>query len=100
MGRGLDLLAAATVVTLVAAGEARAGLECFTDWSEARAIVKKEGLVTVEALVRQAPSRLGGEVVRSTLCRNDAVFIYRLVIRDDGGTIKLVTVDAKDPFKK
>lgn len=100
MGQHAAVIAAATVAMVIAAAEARAGVECITDWSDARAIVKKEGLTTVEVLVRQAPDRLGGEIVRSTLCRDGAHFTYRLIIRDSGGTIKVVTVDARDPFKK
>jgi uncharacterized membrane protein YkoI len=74
------------------------GEPCFADWAAASAVVKAEGLVTVDQLTKLAPARLGGDVVRTTLCETRAGYVYKLVIRDAAGQIKTITVDAKKPF--
>jgi len=90
----------AVVVLLVAALQtARAqGLGCYADWSVAAPIVRKEGLATVEALTRRAAAKISGDIVKTTLCREESGFVYRLLIRDHKGRLKNWTVDARAPF--
>lgn len=85
---------------LTAAGAgARAGEEaCYDDWSEAAAIVKREGLVTVAELTAQVRAKVGGRVLRTQLCEDNGSFSYRLIIRSPHGDVKPVVVDARHPF--
>lgn len=93
------LVIAPAVLLSNLAGSARAEApQCYSDWSQARAIVSREGLVTVDELVKHGPSKLGGEILRTILCQDGAVFTYRLVVRDSSGTIRQVVVDARRPL--
>lgn len=71
---------------------------CFSDWSAASIMVKTEGLVTLDKLTKLAPLKLGGEIVRSSLCEAKTGFVYKLVVRTKDGQMKAVAVDAKHPF--
>ena len=71
---------------------------CFADWSSASAIVKSQGLVTLEHLTKLGPSKLGGEIVRSSLCDSPSGFVYKLIVRNSSGQLKNITVDARHPF--
>ena len=71
---------------------------CFSDWSAASVIVKNEGLVTVEQLTKLAPTKLGGEIVRTILCEASGGYVYKLVVRDGAGHVKNVVLDARHPF--
>ncbi len=83
----------------VALGGARAGEDgCIGDWSVAAPIVKQEGLMTIERLSSQAPSTLGGAIVKAMLCGEKGSYAYRLVVRTPGGQLKTVTVNARTPF--
>jgi uncharacterized membrane protein YkoI len=73
---------------------------CFSDWSAASILVKAESLVPIEQLTKMAPARLGGEIIRSTLCESKTGFVYKLVVRTSGGQMKAIEVDAKHPFEK
>lgn len=86
------------VIAVALAGGATAGEPCITDWSVAAPIVKNEGLVTVEQLTVMGKGRLDGDIVKVTLCEEKGGFAYRLVIRDAKGSLKTVSVDAKNPF--
>lgn len=84
---------------LAAGGGVRAGEEtCYEDWSEAAAIVKREGLATVAELTAEARGKVGGKVLRTQLCEDGGVFTYRLIVRSPHGDVKPVTVDARHPF--
>lgn len=63
-------------------------------------MVKAEGLVTIDQLTKLAPAKLGGEIVRSSLCESKAGFVYKLVVRTVGGQMKSIEVDAKHPFDR
>lgn len=73
---------------------------CYPDWSAASILVKAEGLVTLDQLTRMAPQKLGGEIVRSTLCEAENGFVYRLVVRTADGQMKSIAVDARFPFDR
>lgn len=89
------LLALATPTTGLAGADG-----CVADWSAAAPIVKEEGLVTVEELSRAASSRLSGDIVRATLCREKGVYVFRLVVKGVSGHLRAVTVDARRPFDR
>jgi hypothetical protein len=78
---------------------ARAG-DCYTDWSDAAPIVKKEGLATIEALAETARGKLSGDIVKTTLCEEESGFVYRLLIREPAGRLVNRTVDARVPFPR
>jgi uncharacterized membrane protein YkoI len=89
-------LLAALLLTLGLTGQAAA--ECYDDWSEAAPIVRKQGLLTVDKLTPMAKTKLGGDVVKVTLCEDGGRFVFRVVVREASGSLKTVTVDARNPF--
>lgn len=91
----------ALFLLLAGAGPAQAGDDvCVTDWSEAAIIVKNEGLLTVDKLAEQAKAHNAGDIVKTTLCTENGKFVYRLVVREEKGQLKSLTVDAKTPFAR
>lgn len=88
----------AAVVAAAATGPAVVPDQCFADWSDAAALVRQEGLVGVDELSRLARSRLGSEVVRTTLCKEGERYVYRVVLKVQRGELRLVVVDARQPF--
>jgi hypothetical protein len=89
-------------LSLIAVALAPAGAadNCIPDWSIAAPIVHQEGLTTVEALSRIAAEKLPGSIVRTTLCRGEAGFFYRLLVRDPKGRLSSRRVDARTPFAR
>jgi uncharacterized membrane protein YkoI len=83
---------------LIWASAASAADACFSDWSAASIMVKTEGLVTLDQLTKLAPAKLGGEIVRSSLCEARTGFVYKLVVRTKDGQMRSISVDAKHPF--
>lgn len=74
--------------------------QCFKSWSDAAAVVKQERLVAVEQLSRQADVRLGGSIVKATLCSAGQRYFYRLVVRAPGGLMRFISLDAHKPFER
>jgi uncharacterized membrane protein YkoI len=72
---------------------------CIADWSEAAQIVQTEKLKTVEELTAAARTSLKGEILKTTLCKDDGDYVYRLVVRGPDGKLKTVIVNARAPFK-
>ena len=93
---------AATILTAAAAGlnvpAANAG-DCLVDWAAASQIVKSENLLTVEQLSSSASDQIQGQIVKTTLCRENGGYVYRLVVRDPKGQMKSVVIDARGPAK-
>ena len=73
---------------------------CYASWSVAAPIVRQEGLATVEALSQKAQSNISGDIVKTTLCRENGSFVYRLLIRSHKGQLSKETVDARAPFAR
>jgi len=73
---------------------------CYSDWSVAAPIVRKEGLTTVEKLWKLAQSKIFGKIVKTTLCEERGGFVYRLLVRDPKGRLVKKKVDARRPFKR
>lgn len=71
---------------------------CYADWSVAATIVRRESLMTVEELTDRAGPKVSGTILKTTLCRRDGMFVYRLVVRDKHGRLKHMTVDARRPL--
>lgn len=93
----LRITLAALLVATATQGRAAPG-GCYADWSVAAPIVRKEGLATVETLARRARAKISGDIVKTTLCKENGGFVYRLLIRDAGGRLSNKTVDARAPF--
>jgi uncharacterized membrane protein YkoI len=77
-----------------------ASADCTADWSIAAPIVYKEGLTTVETLSRIAAAEMPGNIVKTTLCEENGVFVYRILVRDAHGKLTGRTVDARAPFAR
>ncbi|MFM9943197.1 MAG: PepSY domain-containing protein [Hyphomicrobiaceae bacterium] len=71
---------------------------CIADWSDAAPIVTRERLASSRTIQDLARTRLSGDLVRITLCREESHFVYRIVMRDPRGRISSLTVDARQPF--
>lgn len=75
------------------------GVQCFEDWSIAAQIVRREKLATVEELAGAVKRTLGGVIVRTSLCRENGRYVYRLVIRSHVGSLSRKRLDARKPFE-
>lgn len=84
---------------MLAHKSAHASSRCIGDWSEAAPIVRKEGLYTVEKLTAEAHGKIRGNIIKTTLCQDDATWVFRLIVRVKGN-LKMMTVDAKNPFPR
>lgn len=69
--------------------------ECLTDWGMAGQIVRRQNLITVEEVSRSLASGGIGELVKTTLCRSDNGYFYRLVIRSPTGRLKTTVINAR-----
>lgn len=67
---------------------------CVSDWGAAGAIVRQQGLQTIEQLKNTGPNGIPGQIVQATLCQSGAAYVYRLVVRDPRGALKNVVVQA------
>jgi hypothetical protein len=76
-----------------------AASRCINDWSEAAPIVRKEGLFTVEELTVAARAHIKGNIIKTTLCQDDGVWVFRLIVRHKGN-LSMMTVNAKTPFPR
>jgi hypothetical protein len=84
-------LAAAVVLPC---GPVRAD-DCLTDWGMAGQIVRRQNLITVEEVSRSLAADGIGELVKTTLCRSDEGYFYRLVIRMPTGELRTTVMHAK-----
>jgi uncharacterized membrane protein YkoI len=70
--------------------------KCWTDWSEAAAVVRRETLMPVERVNKLARDRHpGAEIIKVTLCEEHGKFVYRLVLREKQGQLKSELLDAR-----
>jgi uncharacterized membrane protein YkoI len=88
-----------TMALILVSSPAAAESRCINDWSEAAPIVRNEGLYTVEKLTSEARGKIAGNIVKTTLCQDDGVWVFRLIVRVKGH-LKMMTVDAKTPFPR
>lgn len=88
----------AALITMAAGAAHAADERCYTTWSEAAPVVRAQGLLDMETLIARAtPGHLGGELVKTTLCNVQGRFIYRLVVREAKGRLRMVAIDAHKP---
>ncbi len=93
--------AAATALlaaSLLGSTVAHAQLACISDWSIAAPIVRREGLVPMEHVDRLARDRSSVQILRSSLCKDQDRYVYRLTVRAGEGTMRTLVVDARHPF--
>src|SRR5690606_25341807 len=83
----------APLAAMLAAGPAASQSTCYSDWSIARQIIKREQLSTVEQLSALARERKAGDIVKTTLCRDRGRFVYRLIVRRSRGALRTLVVD-------
>lgn len=91
----------AILVSAAGLGSALAEERCLSDWSVAAGLVKANGLASVEQLTEKARGRINGTIVKTLLCETaSGSWTYRLVVRELGGTLRTIVVDAADPFRE
>ena len=73
-----------------------AAADCFADWSTAAQVVKKESLLTVEQIAAAEAGAVPGQIVKTTLCKEQGGYVYRLVVRGANGQLRNVVVDAQN----
>ena len=97
----VGLLALTTIgLWPLASSPARAAPLCIADWSEAAAVVSREGLRSHQDVQGQTRNELGADVVRITLCREQGgTFVYRLTIRGPNGRVSNTTVSAQSTHR-
>ena len=91
---GRAVAAAAAAVVLLPCGALRAD-DCLTDWGMAGQIVRRENLITVEEVSRSLAADGIGKLVKTTLCRTEAGYFYRLVIRSPTGQLRTTVMTAR-----
>ncbi len=91
LGRAAVMLAAAGLWPC----DAACAVDCLTDWGMAGQIVRRENLITVEEVSRSLAADGIGELVKTTLCRSDDGYFYRLVIRMPTGQLRTTVMTAK-----
>jgi uncharacterized membrane protein YkoI len=91
------VLTGVTAFAVAGAAAPAVAEDCFADWGVAGEIVRREKLVTVQQLTQANAAGLQGTIVKTTLCKDGDDFIYKLVVRDAGGQLKTVVVDARTP---
>ena len=68
--------------------------DCFPNWSDAAPIVARERLMPARHVQQMSRRQLPGDVVRITLCREEAGYVYLLLMRDGQGRISNLKIDA------
>jgi uncharacterized membrane protein YkoI len=70
--------------------------KCWTDWSDAAVIVRRETLMPIERANKFARDKHpGAEVIKVTLCEEQGKFVYRLLLRERQGQLKTELLDAR-----
>lgn len=83
----------ALLATLALTGAAKAET-CYADWGAAAEIVKQFNLITVEQLSKADAGQLGGQIIKTSLCKDGDDYIYKIVVRDTKGRLKTVVMGA------
>ncbi|MBS0233731.1 MAG: hypothetical protein JSR99_09615 [Proteobacteria bacterium] len=86
--------AAGVAAAIMPCGAAHA-VDCLTDWGMAGQIVRRENLITVEEVSKSLAADGVGVLVKTTLCRSEGGYFYRLVIRSPTGQLKTTVMTAK-----
>lgn len=80
--------------TAIASQSARA--DCLNDWGLASEVVKAESLLTVAEISGAAAGVIPGQIITTTLCKEAAGYVYRMVVRNPNGQLQTVVVDAQN----
>lgn len=73
------------------------GLACYSDWSAAAPVARKERLLTLERLSQKVADKLDGRLLKAVLCRTEERFVYRVVVKKPDGRLGTAILDAKPP---
>jgi hypothetical protein len=92
---GLGKAAAWVTAAMVLPFGPASAVDCLTDWGMAGQIVRRKNLITVEEVSRSLAADGVGELVKTTLCRSDDGYFYRLVIRSPTGQLKTTVMNAE-----
>ena len=97
------ILTAASLMLLVpetSMATSSAAQKCYSNWSEAGAIVRKNDLTPANRLKALARKHARGRLIKIALCEDKGGrFIYRLVLFETSGKLYNLTVDADRPFE-
>ena len=74
-----------------------AGDTCFSNWSDAAPIVARERLIPARDVQEMSRRQLPGDVIRITLCREEAGYVYLVLMRDGQGRVSNLKIDAHSP---
>ena len=91
-------LVKAAVISAAAMGllhEPALAEDCLDDWGVAGQIVRSEKLITVAEVARSLEADGVGRLLKTTPCRSDKGYFYRLVIRSPTGQLKSTVMSAK-----
>jgi hypothetical protein len=92
---GLMSAVAVTTAAVMALPGSVCAEDCLNDWGMAGQIVRRENLITVEEVSKSLAADGIGQLVKTTLCRSDSGYFYRLVIRSPTGELKTTVMTAK-----
>ena len=98
-GRKQVSLLLLAVVVLIGQSVHAPAEECLTDWGTAGEIVRREKLMSVQDLSKIDGPSLGGQIVKTTLCKDGDDYVYKIVVRAAGGVLKTIVVDARPVSK-
>jgi hypothetical protein len=94
MGGSRSAVAITAAAAALLSGPALAD-DCLTDWGMAGQIVRQENLITVEEVSKSLAADGIGQLVKTTLCRSETGYFYRLVILSPTGQLKTSVMTAK-----
>jgi hypothetical protein len=69
--------------------------DCLSDWGMAGQIVRRENLITVEEVSKSLAADGIGQLVKTTLCRSQDGYFYRLVVRSPTGQLRTTVITAR-----
>lgn len=92
---GLIGAVSAMVVAAVLIARPATADECLDDWGMAGEIVRRENLITVEEVSKSLAADGVGQLVKTTLCKSETGYFYRLVIRSPTGQLRTTIMTAK-----
>jgi hypothetical protein len=90
----MSAVAATAAAAIMLPGSACAD-DCLTDWGMAGQIVRRENLITVDEVSKSLEADGIGQLVKTTLCRSDDGYFYRLVVRCPPAKQKTTVMTAK-----
>lgn len=65
------------------------------DWTEARPIIRSQGLISSSDVEKRLIGAYGGQVLAVHLCERNQAFVYDVVMLDGQGRVRKIVVDAR-----